>query len=162
MGRDRKQSLRHQLRQQIEDELTTIERSAQNAREAATHAESKAENKYDTRGLEASYLAGAQKERAAELRGALLLTRALELKVFAPSDKIAPTALVELEHEGQKSLCFLVIWGAGYQLESEGCLVTTITPQSPLGKALLGKHSGDVVTIKTSLGKKDYEVLTVC
>ena len=33
--------------------------------EAATHAESKAENKYDTRGLEAAYLADGQRRRVA-------------------------------------------------------------------------------------------------
>lgn len=43
------------------------------AREAATGADTKAENKYDTRGLEASYLAAGQAEQADDLSRALHL-----------------------------------------------------------------------------------------
>src|SRR4051812_31278987 len=40
--------------------LGILERAARAAHAEATHESSKAENKYDTRGLEASYLAGGQ------------------------------------------------------------------------------------------------------
>ena len=52
-----------QLIKQINDELEVIKKSAEIAHDDATHEESRAENKYDTRGLESSYLAGAQMER---------------------------------------------------------------------------------------------------
>jgi len=45
--------------------------------EAATHAESKAENKYDTRGLEAAYLADGQRRRLHEIETALAAYRNL-------------------------------------------------------------------------------------
>jgi hypothetical protein len=48
-------------------ELSGYERSARAAHAEATDEQSKAENKYDTRGLEASYLARGQSRQAAEV-----------------------------------------------------------------------------------------------
>jgi hypothetical protein len=47
-------------------ELEVYFRAAEYARAEATHEQNKAENKYDTRGLEASYLARGQSKQAAE------------------------------------------------------------------------------------------------
>src|SRR5689334_15606079 len=50
----------------LEAELANYARSARAAHAEATDEQSKAENKYDTRGLEASYLARGQSRQAAE------------------------------------------------------------------------------------------------
>ena len=46
------------------DELEVYFRAAQASRAEATHEQSKVENKYDTHGLEASYLARGQSNRS--------------------------------------------------------------------------------------------------
>ena len=158
---DEKSLLLLQLQKHIDDELMSLQKSVDSAAEAATHPEAKPENKYDTRGLEASYLAGAQKERVGELKAALLWLKSTQLKSFGALDKIAPTALVSLEHEGQMSWCFLMAWGAGYALQWEGHPVLTITPQSPLGEALLGKTQGELATVRTAQGIREYEIVQV-
>lgn len=158
---DNKSRLLLQLQQQVETEAEILQKSLESAAEAATHPESKPENKYDTRGLEASYLAGAQKERLMELKGALIMLKNLVLRDFQEDDKVAPTALVELDHEGQTTLCFLLAWGAGYSLEWQGRTVLTVTPASPLGRAVLGKSVGDTVKVKTTAAVKEYEILAV-
>src|SRR5438874_4727706 len=53
------------------DELDVYLRAAQFSRAEATHESSKAENKYDTRGLEASYLARGQSKQALEIKSAI-------------------------------------------------------------------------------------------
>lgn len=158
---EQKKMLIEQLLALVESELQTLQRSMQNAAEAATHPDSKPENKYDTRGLEASYLAGAQKERLAELTGARQLLESMPLRSFTADDKIAPTALIKLEQNGQESWCFLLVWGAGYQLNLGSQTLFTVTPQSPLGKALLHKQVGDAMQIRTQSGIKSYEVLDI-
>ena len=55
----------------LEHDLDVVTRAAQSAYEAATAEENIAENKYDTLGLEASYLATGQARRSAEIRQAL-------------------------------------------------------------------------------------------
>ena len=161
MTNDRKANLVAQIQKHLETELVALETALRAAEDAATHEESKPENKYDTRGLEASYLAGAQRGRAAELRGMLDLLGRTRLKVLSEADALTPTALVELECEGVRGFYLLAAVGAGAALSLDGQAVLAITPASPLGRALLGKHVGDVVTIKVPQGAKDYEIMAV-
>ena len=150
-----------QLATKLADALAALQASTAAASEAATHEQAKPENKYDTRGLEASYLAGAQKERVAEMQNTLDNLRNTPLRIFGDDDPIGPTALVELDLAGARSLCLLVRAGAGFTLEFGERKTLTVSISSPLGKALLGKKTGDFATVATSQGDKDYEILTV-
>lgn len=157
-----KKQLLNQLQQVIEQDLATLTSSARTAAIEATHEESRPENKYDTRGLEASYLAGAQNARAAELLAILDHVRGTTPKTFSESDPIAPTAVVELESDGGvPTFLFLVRMGAGYTLPVENKKYVTVTTQSPLGQALLGRFQGDAVTLTTGRETKEYDIIRV-
>jgi hypothetical protein len=125
----------------LEAELETLLKAAAAARDEATHAESKPENKYDTRGLEASYLAGAQAERAAELRRDLLILANLPLRAFNENDRIAASALVTVERNGVPVRYLFMPVGGGARLETDAGPVTVVTPQSPIGRALQEGHA---------------------
>lgn len=116
------------------------------AREAATGADTKAENKYDTRGLEASYLAAGQAEQADELARALLSVESFEFTDFDLDDPIAVGALVETEQDDELRHYLLAPAGGGIVLETEeGGQVTVLGPASPLAAKLLGKVSGSIL-----------------
>jgi transcription elongation GreA/GreB family factor len=157
----RKSQLVEQLLPMIEEEIRVLQKSLDSASEAATHPESKPENKYDTRGLEASYLAGAQRERLQELRSVLQFLQNMPLRDFAEDDRIAPTALVELEQDGKSSLYFILPLGAGFNLEWERQPVLVLTPQAPLGQLLMNKEVGDTVKLKMGSVSKDYEIISI-
>ncbi len=150
-----------ELKGLLEAELATLSASAASAHEEATHAEARPENKYDTRGLEASYLAGAQKRRAIELESMIDLLTMTAVQTFTESAAVGLTALVELEHEDVRSSCFIVPAGAGYPLNIAGHRLQAITPQSPLGMALHGKRVGDVVRIGTGNHEREYEIVKI-
>jgi hypothetical protein len=117
--------------------------AAKDTSAAATDPESKAEGKYDTRGLEASYLAAGQGEQVAALAEAL---QSLEPSAFPPfpaDSEIAPGALVETESDGEKSYFLLAPKGGGLSSEHSGCEVTILTPEAPLRQKLLGLKAGD-------------------
>ncbi len=156
-----KKALLAQFENQIAANLAVLTQAALAAREAATHSESKAEDQYDTRGLEASYLAGAQSRRAAELEELLAIYRHIDLKTFSATTPIAATALIELDFEGTSSLYLLMPKGGGMGATWEGRPVQVITPQSPLGEALLGKKAGDYIQVQIQRSKKDYDILKV-
>ncbi len=141
-------------------DLAVLTQAALAAHGAATHAESKAEDKYDTRGLEASYLAGAQSKRAMELQEMLDLFHHLDLKEFNASTKIASTALVELDCDGQKAYCLLMPKGGGQSVVYEGKTVQCITPQSPLGELLLGAKVGDQISVTVKGVLRDYDIVS--
>ncbi len=146
----------------LSQEVASLQKSARAAHEAATHEESKAEDHHDTRGLEASYLAGAQAARVAELQAIISNFQFSKPRNFAPSDPIAAGALVELECEGRRSWIFLVVQGGGLSLKFEGDrTVQVITPQAPLGDALLGKRAGEAVEVEGQKKSREYEVVSV-
>jgi hypothetical protein len=131
--------------------------AAQATYDIATHEDNKAENKYDTRGLEASYLAGAQAERFRDLKETLTVIANLKVKDFTESDKIAHTALVQIEFNNSKSWLLLLPKGGGQNFIYEGKTIKVITPDSPLGHLLIGKLAEDSIT----LNGKEYLILSV-
>jgi hypothetical protein len=127
----------------LEEELAALTAAAKATFEAATHEESKPENEYDTRGLEASYLAGAQAKRVSEIREVLSLFKNLEFRDFSDTDRVLATALVEVSIDGKKSTLLFMPKGGGVSLRLEGKSIQIVTPHSLLGEAILGSRVGD-------------------
>ncbi|BCJ08236.1 elongation factor GreAB [Pseudomonas sp. RtIB026] len=132
----------------LELDMEVLRRAAQTAYEAATAEENIAENKYDTLGLEASYLATGQARRTAEIRQALHTYQQWVLRDYDPARGIQIGCLVTLEDEsGQRRRLFLGPEGAGLKVGEGDGLVTVITPRAPLGQQLLGKRVDDEVSL---------------
>jgi transcription elongation GreA/GreB family factor len=156
-----KKELLEKLVAKLEQERASIAEAALHTYEAATHEESEAEDQYDTRGLEASYLAGAQAKRVAEVEQALHIIKSLPFKDFTEGDQIGATALIELEHDGKTNFCLLLPQGGGLSVEHGGHHVQVITPKSPLGEALIGRKVGDVAVIDVNNQTKEYDIISV-
>lgn len=126
----------------------THDRMLEAARDTAagvTDSENKAENKYDTRGLEASYLAAGQGEQVEALREALLMFQPTAFPSFAEDEQISAGALVEGDLKGERLFYLLAPRAGGITCEFEGCEVTVLTPEAPLRQKLLGLKAGDAV-----------------
>jgi hypothetical protein len=146
---------------QLENDLMVMKNAARAAHEAATNEESKPENEYDTRALEASYLAGAQAQRAAEIDEVLALFRNLSFKDFSPHESIQATALVDVDVDGHKNRLLLMPKGGGVKLPVDGTMVQIVTPQSSLGEALLGLKVGDVAEYEVGKNSRECEILSI-
>src|SRR4051794_15340155 len=143
------------------DSLDVLERAARASHEEATHESSKAENKYDTRGLEAAYLAGGQARQAREILESIKVYGSLPVKEFGSEDLIELSAMVELETEGAIGWYFIGPRSGGLEVEYQGTEVMVITPQSPLGQQLTGKKAGQRWTTKFNGSRIDYRILSV-
>ncbi len=122
-------------------------KAAKAAHFEATHEQSKAENKYDTRGLEASYLARGQSRQAAELEQSLQQFQILTVKPFGPGAPIDVGALVELGSGKERSWYFVGPRAGGTEIQHAGQEITVITTQSPIGQQLVGRKQGDVLKL---------------
>ena len=153
----------HQLiLERLHTDLAAAERAALTAHEAATHEENVAENKYDTLGLEAAYLAAGQARRVEEIRQALHAWQQLRLRPFDARLGIQLTALVWLaDARGHQQCLFLGPDGAGMKVRLDGQEVLVISPRAPLGQRLLGCAEGDEVTVRVGAGSQLFEVLRV-
>lgn len=156
-----KKELIHAIASHLQRELSAIEQAARAAHEAATHDESRAEDSHDTRGLEASYLAGAQAARAAEIQKQIQLIQQLPPKEFGPTDPIGLGACVELKQAGRSAHYFLVAQGGGMQIELSGKKLNLISAISPIGEELLGRKRGDSLEVESQAGLRAYEVVAV-
>ena len=137
-----KRALIEKIIARLTEELQVYFRAAQASHAEATHEQNKAESKYDTRGLEASYLARGQSKQAAELEAAITEFETLALRQFDDGETIDLGALVELETGGERSFYFIGPRAGGTEVVYEKMEVLVITLRSPLGEQLAGKKQG--------------------
>lgn len=155
-GKMDKQQLHQRVINRLQDDLASAEQALRTAHETATHEENVAENKYDTLGLEASYLALGQARRVEDIRVALAAWVSLPMIGHEDVLGVRLGALVSLQNQhGVRQRVLLGPGGAGLKLADAEGEITLITPQSPLGQRLLGLGEGDSL----SLGEQQWELL---
>jgi transcription elongation GreA/GreB family factor len=145
----------------LNSELGVYFRAAQASRAEATHEQSRADNKYDTRGLEASYLARGQSKQAAELEASIAEFEKLEARKFTAEDVIEIGALVELETAEGASVYFIGPRAGGTEVIEGKKEILVITPQSPLGAQLMEKKQGDRFQLLLAGKKQAARILSV-
>lgn len=156
-----KENLRAQIITRLETDHALLLQAAKAAHAAASHNENIPDNKYDTRGLEASYIAQEQANRAEEIRQALQAFQQLTLQTFSAMSPIRLTALVQLkDDEGRSRLVFLGPAAGGLRLEFDKEKIMVITPASPLGRKLIGKQCGDLIELEIGT-VREYEIASV-
>ncbi|MEO9274230.1 hypothetical protein ABFY09_05155 [Marinomonas sp. 5E14-1] len=143
------------IEEALKDRFETAKNAVLQAHQAATSEESVAENKYDTFGLEASYLAHGQSQRVLDCEREWLAF----IKVFSASQndvndlqKVALWSLVEVVSvEGViDSKWFLISsFAGGLNVVLDEFSVYLVTPSSPVGNALMGKElEGEIALLQ--------------
>ncbi len=139
-----KAKLKAELVAQLEAQLATARSAHGSAMAGAVDDEARPENDKDTRGLEQSYLARGHAQRVAELEIAIAVTTKLALRQLDDDAAVALTALVEVEEGARPRTLWIAPHGGGLTLSGD---VTVVTPSSPLGRALLGRHVDDTIEL---------------
>ena len=143
-------------------DLRQAEQAVRVAHEAATHEENVAENKYDTLGLEAAYLATGQARRAEAIRQAMANWRYFRPSPYDANKGIQLGALVCLvDTDGKQQQLFLGPDGGSMTLVSGAQLVQVISSEAPMGRAMLSRCEGDEVSIQVAPIRQQFEVLRV-
>lgn len=156
-----KKALIKKIIDQLTGELELFYKAARAAHAEATHEQSKAENKYDTRGLEASYLARGQSKQAAEIESAIQQFEVLNPRAFKAGEGIELGALVELETGREKLLYFIGPKAGGTEVTVAKREILVITLQSPLGQQLIGRKAGERLKMNIGGAKNDYHIVSV-
>jgi transcription elongation GreA/GreB family factor len=150
-----------QIVARLGESVGLLEKAAQASHAEATHESSRAENKYDTRGLEAAYLARGQSRQAKEILESIKVYESLALRDFTAGEPIDLTALVELDLDGTRSTFFVGPRNGGVAIQCDGKEITVITPQSPLGENLMGKKAGQRWTAQVGGSTVRYRIIAV-
>lgn len=157
MSEPGKRAVHDALRSRLEQELKVLEAMVASARDEATSAESRPENKYDTRALEASYLAAGQGERLGTLRQLVAWARGLD---GSAQERAGLGALLKIETQTGERWVVLAPAGAP-TVSVDGVEVATVSTKSPLGRALVGAVEEDGVEVDGPRGSYEAEVLVV-
>ncbi len=152
-------SLRDELLARLKADLDQLESAHQSALEGATHEESKPENSKDTRALEQSYLARGQALRVTDARRAVADVAVMSIHRVGEGQPVAVGALVTISEDDEERLVFVAPHGGGTILA--GGRVHVVTPQSPLGRALVGRCVGDSCELVLAGRERIIEIVAV-
>ena len=144
----------------LNDKIKALTEEALAQRDAATNEESKAENKYDTRGLEASYIAQAYASRIKEMQEGLYFLNKTLVSPYNNKIKVGDVVEicnVEKNIDKVKLQYFFILPTGGIELIYNGAKIRSLSVTSPLGKKLLGLINGD----ELRLNKKTLEITKV-
>lgn len=155
-----KEQILAELLHRMKVELQHLEAAAGVQKEYATDQEFKAESKYDTRALEASYLASAEAKRVEELKLDIQMLEEVDLNASHKLGEISIGALVELEHHEQRRFYFLIPTAGGTLLSIDQTPVLVVSVFSPIGDALLGLKAGEEFEVETPKETRLYKILS--
>lgn len=152
--------LRQCVLKQLEADRDAAVQAAKVAHETATAEENIAENKYDTLGLEAAYLAAGQSRRVVEITQAIQRLEQLTWRDYDPEHGVELGVLVQLEDARHKLRWLLLLpEAAGLTCSFAEHQVLLVSPQSPMGRALRGRVIGDEVLIAAGATSQRFELL---
>jgi transcription elongation GreA/GreB family factor len=144
------------LSERIGERLQSLFESQKTAQEGSVHEETRQEDPKDTRAIEAGYLARGLAERVEAMRDARSALATLRLRSFGPDDEAGMTALVAVSDDDERqSIYFLVPVGGGERIELDGLSIQSLTPKSPLGRALIEQCAGDEIEVYLPGSAKD-------
>lgn len=143
------------IENQLEIYLQAALAEANSAKEAATDTESKAENKYDTRGLEASYIAQAQAKRVLKYQEEIYNLSKVDLS-SSKASKIGSVLKCFYCNQNKEATYFLLPSG-GVQIKYNGITIQSISISSPLGGLLFKKQADDSFLFRG----EEIEILSV-
>lgn len=131
----------------LEAELRKTIGASKDAAEYATDEESRAESKWDTQGLEASYLAAGQAAKARQCAEAIEALHRSRDSLLGAKSEVTMGAVAACEIEGAVEWFFLSPVAGGQVLDVGGREFTVITPESPIAGRIIGRRSGEGFTL---------------
>ncbi|MDB6054162.1 MAG: elongation factor GreAB [Verrucomicrobiales bacterium] len=152
-----KKKLLEKIIEKLEEDLALFAKAARASHLEATHEQNKAENKYDTRGLEAAYLAGGQARKVQEVEQSLE-----KFQMLNPGDFTGKGAdvgaLVSVDMAGDIGWFFIGPCHGGLEVLFSKKEVTVLTPESPLGSLLIGRKAGEFVMFGNGRSVATYKI----
>ena len=127
----------------LEETIVRTKIAFESARTDVIEAEGRMKTRYDSSRTESGYLADGQAQRLTDFKNSLSHVRQVRLNGMCESVKVGALVFLCDEENDSCKQYFLLPGGGGDKLVYQTEEITVLTPQSPLGKQLLGKEEGD-------------------
>lgn len=161
-----KRYLVEQLSDKLRESAHVARKAGQAAAEEARDGATAAEKRENARvAQEYAGLARGQTERANRARAELSTLEGFRPGALPKNAPISIGAIVEVEEEddGIGRTFFLAPVGAGVELTGPGGdgFLSVVTPQSPVGRAVLGRRVGDSIEVTVEGEPRDWKITYV-
>ncbi|MDD0852786.1 GreA/GreB family elongation factor [Halobacteriovorax sp. GB3] len=154
--------LKLSLESTLEHDLNKAKEAAKSTHDLVTADDMQQEGKYDTRRIEASYLAGAQARRVEELTQDYNLIKSFHPREFDEQSEINLGAFVVLKDENNKKTHYFITPAlSGMTIDFEGLRVHCLALGSPMAQELLRLEKGDNVEIESPQGDLEFEIVEI-
>lgn len=155
-----KKNIIEQLISSLKNELAEVEAAARSTKDLVTADDLKSEGKYDTRAIEASYLASAQNKRVEEIKLDIQMLEDIELPEV-PSTSIQLGSLALIRCNNQERYYFISSTSGGSMLMVDDHAILVISVFSPIGNEALGLTAGESFEVETPKETRQYEIIAV-
>jgi transcription elongation GreA/GreB family factor len=153
-----------QLTQHLRETARTARLAMEGANTEAREGATAAERREDSRvAQENSGLARGHRARLDRAMSELAMLERFRPQRFAAKAAIAVGAVVEVEDGAEGRTLFLAPVGAGIELTGPGGdgFLSVVTPNSPIGRAVLGRRVGDTVEVVVDGESSEWTVTYV-
>ena len=159
MNLDKQQIMNHVISELLETK-EVLKRQTQETRQASIMAEGPMQSRYDSMKSEMDWLSHGLALAGEKTRRYIEELQGLDL---GTTDVVKAGAIVTVQYDGtEKSEVYFVIpGGSGIKKIGDDVEVTVIMPDSPIGKALLWKRTGDSFMAHVPVGEKSGIVKAV-
>jgi transcription elongation GreA/GreB family factor len=144
--------------QKMEEELARPVQATGHSNAVTAFSAANADKQRDTTGYEAAFLARGYARHCIDLVHQLDQLKDLKVEDFS-GQEIDIGALVEVEMGGEIDQYLLLSCGGGTEVKVDGQQTTVITPDSPLGAALMGNIEAGFIELPSGL---EGVILSVC
>lgn len=145
----------------VKEDIKQAEAASDSASEYVKEGDIKSDGKYDTRGIEAGYLAGAQQRRVEELKLELQLLEEIPVRDFFKNEEVSIGALVDIKFNSQVRKYFVAPTAGGTMINIDGVTILVISTFSPIGDAVFGTKVGEEFELETPQETRVYEVMGI-
>ncbi len=154
-----KEEIKKILIQQAQERLEKAMEASVSAKSLTIEGDLKSDGKYDTRGIEAGYLAGAQAKRVEEIKQDIELLESIEFQ--ASNDTVSIGSLIDLDFNGNIRKHFLSSASGGTLLKVQEETILIISVFSPIGRELVNLSLGDDFEVSAGNSNRIYTVKSI-
>jgi len=145
----------------LKDEELRFKDIADKARASAIDTEIKQEAKYDTRSIEAGYLAGSLARRYEEIIVARQEMELFKPRSFLQDEAVAAGALLRTRNDAVEKYYLITPNTGGIHVRIENKDIHALSVESRMGQLLMGSLVGDCVEIPSPKGAREIEILEI-